>query len=86
MFILGDNRAESGLGTNYLYNVVKKFIWNTRCKLLDEEETLPEPTTTLNARNFLHFLDHRLRADKILVHKTPILRFISLLAARRGIG
>ena len=86
VFILGDNRAESGLGVNYLYNIVKKFIWNTRCKRLDEEETLPVPTTTLNARNFFNFLDHRLRADKILVHKTPILRFIALLAARRGIG
>ena len=86
VFILGDNRAESGLGVNYLYNIIKKFIWNIRCKRLDEDETLPEPTTTLNSRNFLQFLDHRLRADKILANKIPILRFISLLAARRGIG
>ena len=42
LFILGDNRPNSGLAPNYMYNVVKKFIWNTRC-LVPEHPPPPPP-------------------------------------------
>ena len=86
VFILGDNRAHTGLDVNYLYNVVKRFIWTTRCKRLDEEETLPAPTTTLTPLGFFNNLDYRLKRDLVLPRKTPELSFITVLAARRGIG
>ena len=82
MFILEDNRPRTELGVNYLYNVVKKYIWNMRCKRLDEEE----PVTTLSPASFFQALDFRLRINKILPRKLPELVFITSIAARRGIG
>ena len=86
IFILGDNRADTGLEVNYVYNIVKKYIWRTRCKRLDEEETLRAPTTVLSAAGFFNDLDYRLRRDLVLPRKHSELRFITALAARRGIG
>ena len=86
IFILGDNRADTGLEVNYVYNIAKKYIWKTRCKRLDEEETLRAPTTLLSAAGFFNDLDYRLRRDLVLSRKHPELRFITMLAARRGIG
>ena len=83
---MGDNRADTGLEVNYVYNIVKKYIWKTRCKRLDEEETLRAPTTVLSAAGFFNDLDYRLRRDLVLSRKHPELRFITMLAARRGIG
>ena len=86
IFILGDNRADTGLEVNYVYNIVKRYIWRTRCKRLDEEEPLRAPTTVLSAAGFFNDLDYRLRRDLVLPRKHSELRFITALAARRGIG
>ena len=82
MFVLGDNRPRTGLGANYLYNKVKKYIWNTRCKRLDETK----PETVLSAVAFFRFLDFCVKDDRILLRRHPELQFIMALSARRGIG
>ena len=75
IFLLGDNRPLSGLAPNYLYNVVKKFIWNVRCK---EED--------LSTVAFFRFLSFRLKVDKALQRKFRELSYIGDLADRHGIG
>ena len=82
LFILGDNRANTGLGPNYLYNVVKKFIWNVRCRAEENAATPPALVT----RDFWRFLDKRLREDRFLSRRIPELRFIEEIAIRRGLG
>ena len=98
VFLLGDNRANSGLAPNYMYNVVKKFIWNTRCLVPEHPPPPPPPgpqdppppppplPPTLSTQHFWAFFDKRIREDKILVRLTPELRFLEVLSDRRGIG
>ena len=74
VFLLGDNRPRSGLAPNYLYSLVKKFIWNTRCR-----------EAVLSTASFWNFLDLRLRNDRTLAEKLPELTFIADLAIRRGL-
>ena len=75
IFILGDNRQRSGQIPNYLYNIVKKFIWNCKCKEID-----------LNADAFWRFLSKRIKLDRVLVRKDKRLSFINILGDRLGIG
>ena len=82
VFILGDNRPGTGLGPNYLYNLVKKFVWNVRCRA-EEGAALPP---SLGQRDFWRFLDQRLKEDRFLARRIPELRFVEDLVARRGIG
>ena len=82
VFILGDNRPGTGLGPNYLYNLVKKFVWNVRCRA-EEGAAIPP---SLGQRDFWRFLDQRLKEDRFLARRIPELRFVEDLAARRGIG
>ena len=74
VFLLGDNRPRSGMAPNYMYSLVKKFIWNTRCR-----------EAVLSTGNFWNFLDLRLRNDRTLADKLPDLIFIVELAIRRGL-
>ena len=75
IFILGDNRQRSGQIPNYLYNIVKKFIWNCKCREID-----------LSADAFWRFLSKRIKLDRVLVRKDKKLTYINILGDRLGIG
>ena len=75
VFILGDNRARSGSGPNYLYNITKKYIWNTRCR----EGLLSEAA-------FRNFLRKRLLLDRTLAGRYGELNYIHDIGVRMGIG
>ena len=75
VFILGDNRAMSGSGPNYLYNITKKYIWNTRCR-----------EGQLSEAEFRSFLRNRLNLDRTLAGKYRELSYIHDIGVRMGIG
>ena len=75
VFLLGDNRRDSGMAPNYFYNLTKKFIWNVRCR---------EGQLAVGA--FFSFIRKRLQIDRPLARKYDNLAFIGLTATRLGIG
>ena len=75
VFLLGDNRRDSGMAPNYFYNITKKFIWNVRCR---------EGQLAVGA--FFSFIRKRLQIDRPLARRYDNLAFIGLAATRLGIG
>ena len=83
VFILGDNRAYTGLEVNYLYNIAKKYIWNTRCKRLERRRPFgPQQRCCLRRGSSTTWTT----ASEETWCSHSGLRFITTLAARRGIG
>ena len=75
IFILGDNRPRSGHIPNYLYNIVKKFIWNCKCREID-----------LSTDAFWRYLSKRISLDRTLERRNARLAYIGIIGDRLGIG